>query len=250
LRVNQTKSKLKSGKTVYGCFTRYPDASLVELLGYQGFDFLLFDAEHGTLEPRDCEQMVRAAELRCVTPVVRVTTNAPAIILRYMDTGAQGVHIPWVNTVEEAEQAVRSVKYGPRGSRGLAAVRAADYAQLAALDEYTNVSNQETLVVVHIETEEAIRHLPGMVKIDGLDVIFIGATDLSHSMGFTGRVEHPAVQTAIQRIVDTVRDSDKVIGVLTGNADAAQRWRDRGARYLATTVEGLIGQASRGFLKV
>src|SRR5712692_2312867 len=107
------KEKLKAGETTFGCFVRYPDSSLVEVLGYQGWDFLVFDAEHGTLEPRECENMVRAAELRSTTPIVRVTTNLPPIILRFMDTGAQGVQVPWVNSVADAERAVRAVKYYP-----------------------------------------------------------------------------------------------------------------------------------------
>jgi 4-hydroxy-2-oxoheptanedioate aldolase len=85
LRANTTKAKLKAGQTVFGCFLRYADAGLVEVLGYQGWGFLVFDGEHGTIEPRECENMVRAAELRNVTPLVRVTANSPPTILRYME---------------------------------------------------------------------------------------------------------------------------------------------------------------------
>jgi len=103
-----TKAKLDAGETVFGCFVRYPDAGLVEMIGYQGWDFVVIDAEHGTVEPRDCEHMVRACELRNVTPMVRVTTNLPPIILRYMDTGAQGLHVPWVNSARSLIRSVRS----------------------------------------------------------------------------------------------------------------------------------------------
>ena len=156
MRSNAVKAKLKSGETVWGCFVRYPDAGLVEVLGYQPWDFIVFDGEHGLLEPRDCEHMVRAAELREVTPIVRVPTNQPHHILRLMDTGAQGCHVPWVNSASEADAAVRSVKYHPRGQRGLAGVRAADYGQAGSLADYTQRANAETLVVVHIETAEAV----------------------------------------------------------------------------------------------
>ena len=90
MQTNATKAKLKSGGTVFGSFVRTPDPSLIEFLGYQGWDFLILDAEHGTLDPNRCEDLVRAAELRGVTPLVRVTTNQPQIILRFLDTGAQG----------------------------------------------------------------------------------------------------------------------------------------------------------------
>src|SRR5258708_28418701 len=91
-------------------------------MGYQPWDLLVFDGEHGNIEYADCENMVRAAELRDITPIVRVPNNQPHIILRYMDTGVQGLHVPWVNSAAEAEQVVRSVKYHPRGIRGLAVI--------------------------------------------------------------------------------------------------------------------------------
>jgi 4-hydroxy-2-oxoheptanedioate aldolase len=248
VRPNTTKAKLKAGQTVLGCFVRYPDASLIEMLGYQDWDFLVFDGEHGVIEPRDCEHMVRAAELRGVTPIVRATTNMPPIILRYMDTGAQGVHVPWVNSGAEAEAVVRAVKYHPRGIRGLASVRAADFGQRAPFGEYVHQANAETLVVVHIETLEAVKRLPEIVAVDGLDVIFIGPTDLSHSLGVPGEVEHPKVQAAMQEIVDTVARTDLALGIMVGSAQAARQWRERGARYITVGLESLLVPAVRGYL--
>jgi 4-hydroxy-2-oxoheptanedioate aldolase len=246
---NQAKAKLKAGEPIFGCFVRYPNATLVEVLGYQPWDFLVFDGEHGTLEPQDCENMVRAAELRGVTPIVRVTTNQPHIILRLMDTGAQGLHVPWVNSAAEAEAVVRSVKYYPRGIRGLASVRAADYAQTIPLGEYVQQANAETLVVIHIETQEAVEQLPEMVAIDGIDVIFIGPTDLSQSYGVPGQPQHPTVQGAINRIVEVVAKSNKALGIMVGNAQAAQQWRERGARYITIGFESLLTPAVRDYLK-
>lgn len=249
MRTNTTKAKLKAGETVFGCFVRYPDASLVEVLGYQGWDFIVFDGEHGTLEPRDCENMVRAAELRDVTPIVRVTTNLPPIILRLMDSGAQGLHIPWVNSAVEAEAAVRAVKYYPRGIRGLAGIRAADYAQAIPFSEYVQQANRETLVVIHIETAEAVERLPEIVAVDDVDVIFIGPTDLSHSLGVPGQPQHPTVQAAMQRIVEVVADSKAALGIMVGNAPAAQQWRERGARYIAIGLESILSPAAREYLR-
>lgn len=248
MRTNTAKARLKAGETVFGCFVRYRDASLVEVLGYQGWDFIVFDGEHGTLEPHDCENMVRAAELREVTPIVRVTTNRPHIILRYMDVGAQGLHVPWVNSAAEADAAVRSVKYYPRGIRGLAGVRAADYAQVTPLSEYVQQANAETLVVIHIETAEAVERLPEIVAVDGVDVIFIGPTDLSHSFGVPGQPQHPMVQEAMQRIVETVAGSNVALGAFVSNAAAARQWRERGARYVAVGLESLLSQAVHDFL--
>lgn len=248
MKKNSTKGKLKAGDSVFGCFVRYPDPALVEVLSYQAWDFLVFDAEHGTLEARDVENMVRAAELHAVTPIARVTTNQPATILRFLDTGAQGVHVPWVNSGDEAEQVVRSVKYHPRGIRGLAGVRAADYGQRGALDGYVTYANNETLIVLHIETMQAVKRLPEIIDVPDVDVIFIGPNDLSQSLGFPGQPQHPDVQAVIQQIADTVLRSKVALGIMVSNFNAAKEWKHRGARYLAISMENLLTPAVREYL--
>lgn len=248
MQTNSTKAKLKAGETVFGCFVRYPDATLIDVLGYQGWDFLVFDGEHGTIEPRDCEHMVRAAELHGVTPIVRVPTNTPPAILRFMDTGAHGLHVPWVNSLEETQAAVRSVKYHPIGTRGLAGVRAADYGQKVSFGDYVQRANAETLVVIHIETVEAIEQLSRMVAVDEVDVFFIGPTDLSHSLGVPGQPQHPSVQAAMQQIVDTVAASNAALGIMVPTMEAAREWRARGARYITVVLESLLTPAVRAYL--
>lgn len=249
MRHNTAKEKLKRGETVYGCFVRYPNATLIEVLGYCGWDFIVFDGEHGTIEPADCEQMVRAAELQGVTPIIRVPVNQPHVILRFLDTGAQGLHVPMVRSAADAEAVVRSVKYQPRGARGLAAIRAADYAQRIPFGEYVAQANAETLVAVHIETEDGVDRLPEIIKVDGVDVIFLGPTDLSNSLGFPGELQHPRVQATFQRLVDAVAGSKAALGIMVQNADAARQWRQRGARYIAIGLEGVLNPACRNYLK-
>lgn len=249
MRANTTKAKLKAGETVFGCFVRYADASLIEVQGYFGWDFVIFDAEHGTLEPRDAEHMVRAAELRNVTPLVRVTTNAAPTILRLLDTGIQGAHVPWINTAADAERALRAIKYHPRGNRGLAGVRAADFGQSISFGEYLQQANSETMVVLQIESPEALPELPSIVEVPDLDVIFICPTDLSHSLGLPGQIQHPTVQATIQKIIDVVTRSRVPLGILVGNAAAAREWRARGARYIVTTLDSVMAPAVKEYLK-
>ncbi len=249
MRTNLTKARLKAEETVFGCFLRTTDPTMIDFLGYQPWDFMVFDGEHGTLEPRDCENLVRVAESHDVTPIVRVTTNLPPIILRFMDSGAQGLLVPWVNSAEEAERAVQAVKYYPRGKRGLAGVRAADFGQRYSLGDYVEQANRETLVVLQVETIEAVEQLPEIVEVEGVDVIFVGPADLSHSLGLPGEINHPRVQEAFQRIVDIVIPAGLALGTLVPNAEAARKWMDWGARYLTISLEALVAPATRDFLE-
>jgi 4-hydroxy-2-oxoheptanedioate aldolase len=243
--VNHTKARLRAGETVYGCFVRYPDAGLAELLALQPFDFLVFDGEHGTLEPRDGEHLARAAELHATTPLVRVPANVPPTILRFLDGGAQGVHVPLVSSVEDAEAAVRAVKYAPRGARGLAGVRAAQYGQRAPLAEYVEQANEQTLVVLQVETRAGVARAGEIAAVDGVDVVFVGPTDLSQALGVTGDTAHPLALEAYDAVAAAVSGSEAALGVLVSGESEARAWRERGARYIAFTVDGLVVRSAR-----
>jgi 4-hydroxy-2-oxoheptanedioate aldolase len=247
MQVHPTKQRLAAGETVYGCFVRYPDAGLVELLALQGFDFLVLDGEHGVLEPRDCEHLVRAAELRGPAPLVRIPANEPHVVLRFLDTGAVGVHVPLVSSAEEAEAAVQAVKYAPRGRRGLAGVRAAAYGT-QPLGAYAAAANEATLVVIQVETREAVARVDEIAAVDGVDVVFVGPTDLSQAYGVTGATGHPALEEAYDTVAEAVSASPAALGVLVADEAAAERWRARGARYIAVTVDSLVVGRAKAFL--
>ena len=245
---NATKAKLKAGECVYGCFFRTPDPTLAEFMGYLGWDFLIFDAEHGSLDPNRGEDMVRAAELRGVTPLVRVTTNQAHVLLRFLDAGAQGVHVPWVNNVDEAKRALQAIKYFPRGKRGLAGVRPATFGQEMSLADYVARANEETLTILQLESEEAVNNLDAILDVPDIDVLFLGRTDLSQSLGYPGLIGHPEVETVVERAVARITRSNVALGVVVPDVEQALVWRRRGARYIAVTFEAVLGSASRAWL--
>ena len=246
---NLTKEKLAAGETVVGCFFKYAAADLAEYLALLGWDFLVFDGEHGTIEPGDLSGLARACELHGVTPIARVPTNLPHPILRFLDTGIHGVHVPWVNTPEGAEAAVRSVKYHPRGVRGLASNRSGDYGLSEPADRFIARANRETLTVIHIETLEAVNSIEGYLEVDDLDVLFLGPTDLSQSMGLVGRKGHPDLVAAMDTVARAVAGSDKVLGVFATTLGDAEEWVAKGARYIVTGMEGFIRSGAAGYLE-
>ena len=113
------KERLRSGETVIGTFSGIPSPSLVEAIGYSGIDFVVIDAEHGPVEIQTAENIVRAAEIMGMAPIIRVPGNESHLILRALDIGAYGVQVPHVSTREEAELAIEYSKYHPQGKRGL-----------------------------------------------------------------------------------------------------------------------------------
>jgi 4-hydroxy-2-oxoheptanedioate aldolase len=247
--VNSTKTRLAEGTPVFGCFLRYAEPSLAEFIALQGWDFMVLDGEHGTLEPRDIENLARAVELRGVTPIARVPTNQPHDILRFLDTGIHGVHVPWVNSAAEAQEAIRSVKYWPKGHRGLAGSRASLWGMTEPIGAYTVRANEETLVVVHIETIAAVNAIDDYVALDGIDVLFIGPTDLSHSLGHPGDTNHPEVVEAMDTVAAAVIPSGKALGIFVGNADVAATWVSRGATYVATGPDGFLKKGMQQYLE-
>ncbi len=251
MTTNKTKAKLKAGETVIGCFMRHADPGLAEVVGYLGWDYLIFDGEHSPLSPRECEHLARVCELTGVTPIVRVPSNMPWLIGQLFDAGMQGVQIPMINSGAEALIAARAAKYHPMGTRGLATTRASHFGQILpfSIADHVASSNAETLVIAQVETPASIEQLPLILEVPEIDVIFIGPNDLSLSLGVPGDLQHPKVQQAFDTIISAVTKTDKALGVLVPNVEAALQWQSRGVRYIMVVMEAILAPAVRGFLK-
>jgi 4-hydroxy-2-oxoheptanedioate aldolase len=170
---NPVKEKIRRGEAVVGAFCNIPSPAAVEILGLLGFDFVIIDAEHGIPDLETVEHMIRAAEATGITPLVRIALNLQQNILRYLDAGAMGIQIPLINSAPEAEAVVRAAKYPPMGRRGLAAVRAAGYGIGRPLGEYVRMANEETLVIVQVETVDAVRNAAVIVKVECVYLLFL-----------------------------------------------------------------------------
>lgn len=248
MRENKTKAKLKSGGTVLGAFCNVNAPGMVEMLGYLGFDFVIIDGEHGPLDLETSEHMVRAADAAGITPLARVALNMQQQILRYLDMGCQGVHIPMVNTGAEARAVGDACRYPPIGKRGLAGVRAAEWGLTGTLGDYTRKANAEVLTIVQVETRQAVEHAAEILEVPEIDLVFVGPTDMSSALGRPGETTHPEVQQVLQSLGKTIRDAGKAAGILGATPEMVKTFSDWGYNYIATGVVPMFISGARTYL--
>ncbi len=249
MRKNLTKEKILAGETAYGVFVNVSCPAIVEIVGHLGFDFALIDAEHGPMGLESCEQMVRAADVVNITPVVRIAMNIQQNILRYLDMGALGVQLPLLNTKAEVENVVRSVRYRPVGRRGLAGVRANSWGMWGPLAEYVEEANRQNLVIVQIETLEAVENLKEILTVPGIDIVFIGPNDLSTAMGYTGQQNHPEVQKMIDKLVKEIHAAGKVTGTIAYDLDTLKKRKEQGFKFIVYNAVAMLVKSGREYLK-
>jgi 4-hydroxy-2-oxoheptanedioate aldolase len=249
MRENTLKRKLEAGKAVFGVMITFPSAPVVEMLGYLGFDWVLLDNEHGSITVDNSEDLVRAADLSGIAPIVRPVANKPEIIAPFLDRGAWGVQVPHVNTAAEARASVDAVKYYPEGHRGIfSRSRPAGYGFSGSTGDYVKDANRNTLVCLMLEEVEAIDNLGQLVSVAGVDVFFIGSGDLSQSMGYPGQQTHPEVQAQMEKGVKIIRDAGRIAGVSCPDS-LVPKFLNLGVQYFHSNVNGLLQSASSAYLK-
>jgi 4-hydroxy-2-oxoheptanedioate aldolase len=244
------KAKLAAGQAAFGMSVMIPSPQLVEMAAGVGFDWVLIDCEHGTITLESAELMIMAAEASGVTPIVRPRTKAAQDIVEVMDRGAAGVQVPHVITKTDAQAAVDAVKFHPIGRRSLAAgTRASGYGYRGSLDAYTRTANQETLVCVQIEDEAALGNIEDIMGVDGIDVFFIGPSDLSQSMGYPGNPKAEPVAKAIDSTLRKIVATGKTPG-MPANQDNLAAVIGKGVRYIYNHAPALLSTASAAYLAV
>ncbi len=245
---NPLKEKLARGAAV-GTIVNFYAPSLVEIIGYCGLDFIVIDDEHGAFSYPQIEELIRIAELTGVTPLVRISYDKAAI-QKALDRGARGIHVPVVNTRADAEAAVRKAKFPPLGTRGAAySVRAAHFGEYKG-KAYLDSADDNTLIIVHIETPEGVAHFDEIVSVPGVDVAFIGPTDLSVSLGYKAEgPNHPEVKKVIGELFRKGLDKGVSMGFFAGGAEEIAQCAGQGARYIATMSSGLIASKFKEIAK-
>ena len=212
---NHVKAKLKAGKHALGVSISVMNPELIRIISNSGFDWVLYDTEHGPWSIETVNDMIQRTAGSTASPIIRVVWNDMNAIKRALDTGTFGIIIPWVSSREEAERAVLYSKYPPRGLRGFGPGRAAR-AWGITWEEYVEIADEEILIAIQIEREEAISRIEEIVSVEGIDATWLGPGDLSASMGLIGRFFHPKVVKAMRKMVEACEAAGVAPGIAAG----------------------------------
>ena len=208
---NQLKARLKKGETVTGTFVGLGHPDVTEWLSRLGYDFLLLDGEHSPIGFETMQRMMQAMNGTSCVPIIRPQWNDMVVVKRVLDLGAYGVLLPWVNSKEEAEYAVRICKYPPAGIRGCGPRRAATFDP-----DYFNTANDELLIAVQIETQQAVDNVDEILAVEGVDACYIGPYDLSLSMfGTLPDWDNPRYLSAFDKVLAAAAKRNKPAGMFT-----------------------------------
>jgi len=248
MKPNRVKALLREGRTTCGSWVSLCSPIGAEVMGRLGFDWLLIDMEHAAGDYQTLLGQLQAIGCAGETePLVRVQSNDPVVIKRVLDTGARGVMIPGVASVEEARAAVAAAKYPPEGTRGIAgSVRASAFGMDA---DYPAQANDELCVFLQFETPGAVELAEAILDLPGIDVAFIGPNDLAAAMGYRGQPQHEAVQAAIGRVEAAANARGVALGTVSRSWAQAEALIDKG--YRAQSIMGDIPfmiQAARAAL--
>jgi len=203
------RKRLLNDELLLGTMLTLPSPEIAELMAMSGFDWLFMDMEHGLLDVVACQRMIQATagQTACL---IRVAENSEKEIKKALDVGAQGIIVPKVNSADEARAVVKYAKYAPQGQRGVGYSRAHGYG--LNFSDYVASANQLTTVVVQIEDIKGVEQIDEIVKVPGIDAVFIGPYDLSASMGLMGQVNAPEVLAAMARVEAAAKSAGIKLG--------------------------------------
>ncbi len=242
---NHFKQRLRAGDRQIGLWLGLADPYAAELIAGAGFDWLVIDGEHAPNDLRSTLTQLQALSAFPVSAVCRPPVGESWMIKQLLDIGCQTILVPMVETAEQAKDLVRAVKYPPRGMRGVGA-GLARASRFNAISDYLVTADEQTCLLLQLETLAGLDQLEAIAAVDSVDGIFIGPADLAADMGYLGRPGHADVQARVEDAISRIVKTGKAAGILTSDQQLARRYLELGASFVAVGSDiGLIGTAAR-----
>jgi 4-hydroxy-2-oxoheptanedioate aldolase len=219
---NSLKQRLAAGNRLFGVWLETGSAVIAEIIGHLGFDFMILDLEHGQGDLSDAIAVLRAAQLTQTACVVRVPSADPVTLKRILDAGFSAIMVPSIETAAEATMVVQACRYPPQGRRGYAAsnVRASSYGVVA---DYMRRANDQLLLILQIESADAVARAAEICAVDGVDVPFLGVNDMAGSIGMLEQLDRAEVRALVVQAERAMRASGKPFGTVPS---AGATWTD------------------------
>ena len=233
LKQNHVKRVLKEGGTCFGTMLRLVKApEVISLCATAGWDYVVLDTEHRDYNSESLKSLSLIAKYENLSFLVRVPDKLYHQLANTLDLGAEGLVLPRVDTEEEVRHIIQSTKYFPLGQRGASISNIATRFRDCSAEQFLEWSNSETLIVVQIETEEAVNRVDSIVSVEGVDAVMIGPFDLSQSLGIPGQLRDPRVADAFQTVIEACNRHGVAPGVHLTTLEDAKLWTSRGMRFI------------------
>ena len=238
---NRVKRLLSSGKAAWGVGAIDESEYSAKLAINCDMGFLWIDLEHRPYGVNEVRWSPILCRQKGVVPMVRVPGLDPIAIKKALDIGASTVMVPQVGTEDEAKRAVEYAKYPPQGSRGITPTWTTFLD--VSWDDYLPAANDETCVIVQIESPQGIANLDAIAAVEGVDVVFAGPADLSASLGVIGQLQHPKVQAFLAEFPQRVGAFGKPAGITWLGVEPSKKAYDQGYRFINIGSLGYLGTA-------
>jgi len=249
LKKNYLKEKLEKNEQTIGTWNIIDSTMVVDVIASSGVDFIVIDAEHGSISYETAQAMISICESYDVTPIMRVGEINESLILRALDIGSHGVQLPNITTAEDAKTFVQFAKYPPIGVRGFSPYTKAGLYDVSNGQKMPSIANENTLLIANVEGEEGIKNLQEIIEVDGIDVIFIGLFDMSKSLGIAGDVQNPRVMEKLDEAIEIIHKSGKKVGSIASNLDMLEVLKKKKIDYLTYSVDtGMIKESYQNMI--
>ena len=237
------KEDLKT-KIKFGTFSRSNSIDNAEILSEEGFDFIVFDAQHGLFDEHDIRNLISVCIRKGSSPIVRIPDPIEGNIIHSLDFGAEGIIIPGLETVEDVKHVFSFTKFFPEGSRGLnGASPVANHGNISVKD-YMEESNKKVMSLLMVETKYMVDHIEELSKISTIDGFFIGPNDLSVSLGLPGKTTDEVVLNAIKHVAEVGIKNGKIVGGYAGNIEQAKRYISYGMTMISCSNDFKLLQSA------
>jgi 2-keto-3-deoxy-L-rhamnonate aldolase RhmA len=240
------KAALRAGKPQIGSYVTFPSPEIVELFAAAGMDYVIIDLQHSSPDWRTLAHMIRAAEARRIFPVVRIYANEPALLLKILELGAEGMSLPGVQSAADIRAAVDAVYYPPIGRRGACGhTRVAGYnSRRSEFPDHVTRQHERVMIWAAIEDPGALAKVDEIASVrPGADVIGVGRGDLSVALGLPGQIDHPAVIEAAEKVIREVSarsQGECALSVMIHSPDEVGAWFARGCRVFTYAADAII----------